>query len=244
MRVSSRADSASLALLRLLTVVATAGMANVLAASRAGAQEAAATVAVMDFTAFSVSLQDATALGKGLAGMLTTELSARPGLRMVERQQIRTLLDEQRLALSGRTEERMALEIGKLLGAEYLITGNLALAREIARLDVRVLRVATGEVIATHKRSGHPDDLFSVVVALAEDFSRDLELRATPKIAAERRVPIPGAALLAYSRGLDYEDRGERELALAMYEEALRLSPGYSDAVAARARLGTSSTPQ
>ena len=178
--------------------------------------------------------------------MLTTELSTRPGLRVVERQQIRALLDEQRLALSGRTDDGVALEIGKLLGAEYLITGNLALAREIARLDVRVLRIATGEVVATHKRSGHPDDLFTVVVALAEDFSRDLDLTVAPARAAAgaRRVRVPGSALMAYSRGIDYEDRGHREEALAMYREALRLSPGYSDAASAVARLGRSPAPE
>ena len=203
------------------------------------AQASAATVAIMDFTAFSVSLQDATALGKGLAGMLTTELSARPTVRVVERQQIRSVLDEQRLALSGRTDDGVALEIGKLLGAQYLITGNLALARETARLDVRMLRVATGEVIATHKRSGHPDDLFAVVVALAEDFSGDLELGAVPATPPAQRVRVPGPALVAFSRGIDYEDGGERERALAMYREALRLSPGYPDAIAAISRLAS-----
>lgn len=208
-------------------------------AAEAQAQDAAATVAIMDFTAFSVSLQDATALGKGLAGMLTTELGSRPALRVVERQQIRALLDEQRLALSGRTDVAVAVEIGKLVGAQYLITGNVALARETARLDVRVLRVATGEILATHKRSGHPDDLFAVVVDIAEDFSRDLALQARP-IAPERRLRIPGPALMAYSRAIDHEDRNERDEALAMYREALRLFPDYSAARAALARLADS----
>ncbi len=63
--------------------------------------------------------------GRVLTTMLTNELSARPNLIVVERQKLRAVLEEQNLSASGRVSAATSIEIGKLTGAQYLITGTV-----------------------------------------------------------------------------------------------------------------------
>jgi curli biogenesis system outer membrane secretion channel CsgG len=64
-------------------------------------------------------------VGRALTTMLTNELSARPSLIIVERQKLRAVLEEQNLSASGMVSAATSIEIGKLTGAQYLITGTI-----------------------------------------------------------------------------------------------------------------------
>jgi curli biogenesis system outer membrane secretion channel CsgG len=80
-------------------------------------------------------------VGRVLTNMLTNELSARPAFTVVERQKLRAVLEEQDLSQSGRVSAETSIAIGKLTGAQYLITGTVTSFEE---------RIAAPEV----KRSG------------------------------------------------------------------------------------------
>lgn len=64
-------------------------------------------------------------MGRALTTMLTNELSARPSLTIVERQKLRAVLEEQNLSASGMVSAATSIQIGKLTGAQYLITGTI-----------------------------------------------------------------------------------------------------------------------
>ncbi|MCB1643111.1 MAG: penicillin-binding protein activator LpoB, partial [Xanthomonadales bacterium] len=58
-------------------------------------------------------------VGWELADMLTNELAATRAFRVVEREQLRAVLDEQNLAASGRVAGGTGAQIGALVGAQY-----------------------------------------------------------------------------------------------------------------------------
>jgi hypothetical protein len=60
--------------------------------------------------------------GRALTNMLTNELAARGSFTVVERQKLRAVLEEQDLVESGRITPGQGAEIGKLIGADYLVT--------------------------------------------------------------------------------------------------------------------------
>jgi len=64
-------------------------------------------------------------VGRVLTTMLTNELSARPAFTVVERQKLRAVLEEQDLSASGRVSAETSIAIGKLTGAQYLVTGTV-----------------------------------------------------------------------------------------------------------------------
>jgi curli biogenesis system outer membrane secretion channel CsgG len=62
--------------------------------------------------------------------MLSNELSSSGDFRVVERQKMQNVLEEQNLAASGRVAPHSGPRIGKLTGAQYLITGAVTAYQE------------------------------------------------------------------------------------------------------------------
>lgn len=191
------------------------------------------TVAVIGFNAVSITGEDAEPAGRALADMITTELADRPEVNVVDRQQIQQLIETRQLALSGRMDQDRALELGALLGAQYIVVGTLWLEPGRARVDLRLLDVATGAVERSSRQQGPRDEMLDLVAKLADDFTDGLEVPARVAQAAEPPVD----AILAYSRGLDYERQGRLDRAADMYRRALELFPQHKAAAAALDRV-------
>jgi curli biogenesis system outer membrane secretion channel CsgG len=77
-------------------------------------------------------------VGRVLTTMLTNELSARSAFTVVERQKLRAVLEEQNLSAAGRVSPETSIAIGKLTGAQYLITGTVTSFEE--HIDTKVER--------------------------------------------------------------------------------------------------------
>ena len=189
--------------------------AGLVLAGPMAAQEAVPTVAVIDFHAFSIMPgENPGEIGRGLAAMITTELATRPTVRVVDRQRVEDLIRTRQLGLSGRIDDEQAVQMARLLGAQYVVVGNVALEPRQARIDLRMLDVATGAIERAERLRGSRDELLDLVEQVAEAFTKDLRL---PAVTAPAELAIPAPAALAYSRGLDYERRGERARAAEMY---------------------------
>lgn len=64
-------------------------------------------------------------VGRELAGMLANELSGTGKFKVVEREKLDKILDEQDLADSGRIKKSTGAKIGQVTGAQYLVFGTL-----------------------------------------------------------------------------------------------------------------------
>jgi TolB-like protein len=195
------------------------------------------TVAVLDFTGLMMGQAGNSApLGKAVSSMLTTELMGRSGLRVIERHQLQDLLTEQKLALSGRVDESTAVEIGKLLGAQYMIYGQVTSIATQLRMDMRAVDVETSEILEAQKMNASTDELLDVVVEMADAFGSQLDL--TPPSGRPAMEAIPVRATIEFSRAVDFEDKGDIEKALEHYRVALEIFPAHPAAQAAVDRLG------
>ncbi|MDQ8159038.1 MAG: CsgG/HfaB family protein, partial [Gemmatimonadota bacterium] len=107
-----------LAALSLPMALATALATSAATAAAQTAPSSRPTVAVLYFTNGAISNNaDYAPLSKGLAEMMITELSANTNIRVVERDRLQALLEEQNLGASGRVEKETAAKLGKTLGA-------------------------------------------------------------------------------------------------------------------------------
>jgi curli biogenesis system outer membrane secretion channel CsgG len=93
-------------------------------ASSAFAQGAKPRVAVLEFknkaSNYTWTWYEA---GRGAQDMLVTELVKTGKYRVIEREQLAAIMREKNLSLSGDIDPRTAVQIGKMLGVEYLIAG-------------------------------------------------------------------------------------------------------------------------
>ncbi|MFC1574533.1 CsgG/HfaB family protein [Gemmatimonadota bacterium] len=194
------------------------------------------TVAVLDFTGLMIGQGGNSApLGKAVAAMLITELSGREGMQVIERYRLQDLLTEQRLALSGRVDEDTAIEVGQMLGAQFIIHGQVTSIGDITRMDMRAVDVETSEVLEVQKLSDQTSELLSLVVRMADIFSQNLRL--TPPSERPDMESIPVQATIEFSRGVDFEDQGDTAQAILHYQRALEIHPGHRDAQKALDRL-------
>ena len=192
-------------------------------------------IAVMPFDnsgSYGQDKENFDALQKGIAGMLISELAANPAARVVERAEIQKLLDEQNLGATGRVDPQTAAKVGKLVGARYVITGAFIDFYGDFRLDARLVNVETSEIVKVESDRMQRDHLFDIIRNVAARLMKDTNLPPLPKQASDQRMSrqIPTEALTFYSKALLYQDRGQKDKAVEMYQRALAVFPEYTEA--------------
>jgi TolB-like protein len=74
-------------------------------------------------------------------------LSGNPHIRLVERSRLEAVREEQRLQLDPAMDTGSAIRIGKLLGARYIITGQVIPLESQVIVFGRLIQVETGEIL-------------------------------------------------------------------------------------------------
>lgn len=194
-------------------------------------------IAVIPFNTYSLSPgEDVGSLGNAFASMMRTELGDRPEVTVVDGARVDAV--KQQLTLADEISEADASRLGKMLEADYIVIGTVWVDRNEARLDLRLMDLRTSE-IRSAKRKGDRDDFLASVTSVADEFTKGLEGRVR---VAESEQRAPPAAILAFSRGLDYERRGMRDRATRMYRQTLELFPEHEAARAALRRVSGGAT--
>jgi TolB-like protein len=195
--------------MRLMTALALAGVMG--AAASLSAQDARPTVAVLYFDNNSIGADraDYEGIGKGLADLLITDLAANPNVRVVERERIQKLIEEQNLVRSGAIDNQTAVQLGKLLGVRHMITGGfMSDGRGTMVLTARSIEVETGIITNPQRVQAKTDDVLGLIAQLTTRLGTDLRLPAI-----ERRVgmaePAPRQAGDQPSHADHGADKGE-----------------------------------
>jgi TolB-like protein len=218
-----------------LALVAPGASRDLGAQGRGGGQDTRPGIAVMPFDnsgSYGQDKENFDALQKGIAGMLISELAANPAARVVERTEIQKLLEEQNLGATGRVDPQTAAKVGKLVGARYVITGAFIDFYGDFRLDARIVNVETSEIVKVESDRMQRDHLFDIIRNVAARLMKDTNLPPLPKQASDQRMSrqIPTEALTFYSKALLYQDRGQKDKAVEMYQRALAVFPEYAEA--------------
>lgn len=180
--------------------------------------------------------EDYDALRRGIAAILISDLSLNPAIRLVDRAETQRILDEQALGSAGRVDAGTAARVGRLVGARYMITGTFIDLYGDFRLDARVIDVETGEILRVVRSDARLRDikeLSAMIGSVAQRILAETNLPALPASAATSTAAarqVPTEALNLYSRGLLYEDQGDRARAIEYYERALVAFPDFSEA--------------
>ena len=235
MRVKTRGVVASLkAGLVTVAFVAASAVAPASATGQSRPADQRPTVAVMpNFDNGSViNHADYDALGKGIADVLITELATNSAIRVVERDRIQQLIDEQNLGTSGRVDKATAVQVGKLLGVHHMIFGGFIIdPKGQMRLDARAVNVETSEIEYVESVTDKADNMLAVLSAMADKLNKGLKLPpmpggvARPAVNPEATKPGRWRDLILYARAEDANDKKDRTQALALYKDFLDKSP-------------------
>ena len=221
----------------LIKVLFSALLTALLVPSAAAAQDfdARPGLAVFPFTnggSFGPDKEDLAMLEVGIQQMLLTELAQNPNLRIVERSMLRAILDEQGLVTSGQVDPRTAAQIGRLVGARYVVTGAFMDLYGTFRLDGRIVDVETGEILKTEEVRDRRQNIYQLLVDLAGRITQGVSLPPLEvAMVAERRArAIPAEAVTLFSRAQVYQDGGRHEQAIELYRQISERFPEMTEA--------------
>ena len=231
------------------------------------AQSSAPVVAVLYFdnNSFGKDRADYEGLGKGIADLLINDMASNPAMRVVERDRLQSILQEQNLVSSRSVDPQTAVRLGKLLGAQYMVTGGfMSDGKGTLLVTSRVINVETGAITNPMKLQTKGDDVLGLIGQLSTKLNSELKLPVLPRQAGDagaarqgaassgakqtgQQASVPAAAArpqkldvktaLLYSKALDEQDSGHSERAAELYRAVLEKFPEFGPAKQNLARV-------
>lgn len=158
------------------------------------------------------------AFQKGLAAMITTDLSKINSLKVVERLRLQSLLEEMQLGQIGIVDEKTAPRVGRLLGAKYFVVGSLR------RGSLSVLTSVNG---ISGSATAALNDFWKVSPAAVLTAAKDLKVKLTPE--EETAIGMVHTksleAFVFYGQALMAQDAGKWKKAKDLFAKALKADP-------------------
>ncbi len=195
------------------------------------------TIAVFPFR-YRGANEELRPLERGLSHLVLTDLSKVSRLRLLERERVQFLLDEMQLADSNRVVTSTGARSGRMLRAARVVQGSLQDQATQLRLDANVVDATSSTVTATGAATDRLQQLFEVekqvVLQLVERMG--ITLSAAERRAISERPTADLQAFLAFSRGLEAEDRGDFQEAANQFNAALQRDPNFRSARDKRAQ--------
>lgn len=197
------------------------------AAQAAGGQAAGRrqTVAVFPFENNAVTDRERLDfLRDWLADSIAARLEQTGELRVVERQSLLEVLQEQKLGASQLASPETRLRLGRISGAQTMIFGGFAAVGETLEIDARVADVESGAILKSASSVGEAARMREVSAELCDKLVADLGLTVTRR-ATELGVLDTNALRGAefYYTGVAQERSGKRDEAIESYRHALEL---------------------
>lgn len=187
-------------------------------------------VAVLYFKNLSTA-RELDPLQKGLTQMLITDLAKAKQLKVVERVRLQKLLEELKLGTGEFVERSSAPRVGKLIGASKLVQGGFTdLSDENLRIDAALAQTGSGEINNIDEITGKLNTIFQLEKNLTFQVIDELGIKLTreERLAIQESQTESLLAFIAYSRGLDFEDRSMYPEAKTEYQKAARIDPGFA----------------
>jgi tetratricopeptide (TPR) repeat protein len=203
-----------------------------------GAPQGAAierSVAVMTFANITREPADDW-IGTGIAETVSSDLKNIHGLTIIGRARVYDAF--RTLGSNTSVDDTLAIDIGRRLGATWVVVGGFQKMGDMVRITANFLDVASGTVHRTVKLDGRVGDIFSLQDKIVYELSQglNLALRGTEVAGIERRETRSVDAYESYARGmmnLRLASRDSIERAISAFEDAIRHDPEYAIAWAA-----------
>src|ERR1035437_7392984 len=184
------------------------------------------TVAIMYFnnSAIGKAHEELAPLSKGICDILISEMADNPGIKVIERDQLQSLLAEQKLVTDKAVDQSTAVKVGKLLSVHHMLFGGFVtdLSGTMV-LTVHSTNVETGVIEYQTSATDKTANLLSLIHKVAGKLNAGLKLPDIPKQVGEARAAkdekIPFTSVMLYSCGLEAKDAGKKSEAISLFSQ-------------------------
>lgn len=180
---------------------------------------------------------------KALAAMVSSDLAKIESLKVVERVRIQTLFNEMQLGQTGIVQTATAPRIGKLLGAEKILTGNVAPGSILAAATLSSAQ--TGGIVGTTSLAVEQKHFFDLSCQIVKNCIKIMEIELGPNL--EQSICKPQTtnfeSFITYGKALDAFDAGNWAKARNFFESAAEMDPLFLLATEGRDSCPPNSAP-
>jgi TolB-like protein len=138
-------------------------------------------VAVLYFDNNSIGKDhaDYDGVGKGMAELMVNDLAQNANVRVVERERVQALVVEQNLTKQGSIDPQTAIRLGKIVGAQYMITGGfMSDGRGNFVLTARTINVETSQIGNPTRINTKGDDVLGMIAQLSAKMTAEMKIPA------------------------------------------------------------------
>jgi TolB-like protein len=136
-------------------------------------------VVVFTFTNSSIgpARADFDGITTGIQDLLITDLASSSKVRVVDRSRISEILQEQNMVRGGQIDPQTAVRVGKILGAQYAITGGFMADKSgTAVLTGRTIDIETTQIANPQKITGKAEDVLGLIAQLTSKIGSEMVL--------------------------------------------------------------------
>ncbi len=133
--------------------------------------------------------------GDKVADLLFVNLVANPDLMLVDRAEMKKILDEMSLNLSGMVSADQAVKVGNMTGAKIILTGSVVEADKTVYLVAKIIGTETTRVLGESVKGRTSDELAPMVEELSKKVAATIVKEAGKLVAHEVKMEDRIAAL-------------------------------------------------
>jgi len=164
---------------RMLAVLAAFALPSVTAAQ--ADNRPVVVVFRFDNNSIGAGKADFDGMATGVQDLLITDLASNARIRLVDRTHLNEILTEQNLAKTGQVDPTTAVRIGKILGAQYAVTGGfMSDGKGTAVMTGRTIDIETTQIINPQKIQGKTDNVLGLIADLSSKVSSNMNLAPKP----------------------------------------------------------------
>ena len=168
------------------------------------------TLAVLAFDAYGIGRFEA----QTLTDRLRNNISEMGGYRLVDRGAMEEVLKEQGFQQTGCTSDECIVEVGKLLGVQFMLGGSIGKVGKTFTISLRIIDIETSGIVktASYDMTGEVDELLTRGMGEAAALLLGIEEGEVPSVrmATLNIISTPIAALVSF----DGEEKGTTPLLL------------------------------
>ena len=133
-------------------------------------QDGKLAVSILDFTGEDVSDK----LLRACYQKLETSLIESNRFTVIAKNQREQILEEMKFQSSGVCDEECAVEIGKLVGAEYLMLGDIIGFADLYQINIKIVNIEKGDIVekVTKEIQGNLSDLLNGMAESSREITR------------------------------------------------------------------------
>ncbi len=186
-------------------------------------------LAVIDFQVQSDNPQYKY-LGKGFAEFISIEILKAKDITLIERDKRNRIIEEMEFSLSDLADEGNQIRIGRLLAANYLVTGNIYDFAGTLSITFELIDTETSQIILKDKIDDKVSNYNFLTASIAGSIIKHFAVEAPEEIVVKAEVKEvkevkAEEVLLHFSTAIDAYDKKDLSTAKKQLEQARKLDP-------------------